>query len=671
MGELCYNNAMVKSQNVENQTTKVPDNISAKVTQEKKKARKERGRHPMPAVLRIPCVVLFLAVISIFFTWFLLWRTNMCDAEKTLEFVSEKLDLVVYNYLVIWGMLLVLAAITWRPFLSSGIIFVLLSIISFIQIQKYELRAEPFLPEELQMAENAGNLTQFVDKAKLDSLIFGVIFVLAGSIMAEHCFRRAVGRNTRKLVWWDKFALVPRLTFTMIALAIFSSIVRPVLQRRDLDWIEGLEFISWNQTENYEENGFLLGFMFNLGNQVLAAPEDYNEETMRRVAEKYRNIAAADKERTAWEDAEVENVIVILAETFYDPALLTKYYPHYGGDVTPNLHRLFRNYPSGYMYSPEYGGNTANVEFEVMTGLTNYWASTFPYVNIVSKRDNFPSVARWGKENGFSTTAIHSYDGAMYKRNLAYPNMGYDEFIDGDEMTFKEVESSSRVINDRSVYQEILKLLKDNNQPQVIGAVTMQNHGPYDQAAYPSLDFKLTNPIENDMVIAASYQSLYYSDKYLGEFLDEIDKLDEKTVVLWFGDHAMGMLDEYIHSDKKVDVDTAHLTPYFVYTNFEIKNPYTVTEIAELAEEQGLYYDSVRGVDLPTTTPNCLQNTMYNLLNIEKPAMFYILDAVCEETPILTNTYLKGKMPVQFEALKDYELLNYDVLFGKRYWNGE
>lgn len=635
-----------------------------------KSSRPQRGKHPMPALLRIPCAMVFLMIMAIFLTWFMLWRTNLCDAEAAMEFIREKPSIAVYNYLVIFGLLALLAAVTWRPFLSTGIIFCGLSIISFIHIQKFQLRAEPFLPEEMKLAENAGNLVQFVEADKLYRLIFGIIFVLVGSILAEYYIRKFVGRNPKGLPWWNRTSILSRATYTMIALAFLAGITRPVLQRRDIGWVEDIEFVAWNQTDNYKTNGFIVGFIYNLGNTSIQPPDEYSEEAMKQIAEKYRAIKVADTERLRWQD-KVDNVVVILAETFYDPELLTDHYPHWGGDITPNLHKIFREYPSGYMYSPEYGGNTANIEFEVQTGLTNYWAMTYPYVNILSKNSGFPSVAALAKGKEFSTTAVHSYDGTMYKRNLVYPNLGYDEFIDADKMTFTEKENHSSVINDRSVYQEILKLLEEKDQPQVISAVTMQNHGPYAQAEYEKYNFGLYEWFEMGWAVEASFQSLYYADKYFGEFLEELDKLDERTVVLWFGDHAMGTLDEYISSDKKVDIDTAHLTPYVIYANFELESPYTSTEITELSKRQGLDYKDVRGVDLPTTTPNCLQNTMYNLLNIEKPAMNYILDEVCEKTPILTNVYLGGRTPKQYAALRDYELLNYDLMFGKKYWNGD
>lgn len=679
MGSLCYNNdVMVKTkkktapESVEGSPKKqspVSDEQHKTLKQEKSNSERKvssRGTHPMPALLRVPCAIIFLAIVSIFLTWFMIWRTNMCDGGAAMAFIQEKPELALYNYAVIFSLLAVLAAITWRPFFSAGIVFCVLSVISFIHMQKYHLRSEPLLPEEFALIDSTGDLVKFVDMNDIIRLVAGIIFVLVGSILAEYYVRKFVGRDPKKLMWWDRFALIPRITFTMTALALLALVVNPILQRRNTQWLEGLDLVSWNQTENYEKNGFVIGFLYNMGNVPLPEPDGYGEEAIQAIAEEYRAIKAADDmKRMGW--GEIENVVVILAETTYDPILLTKYYDHTGGDVLPNLHKLFRKYPSGYMYSPEYGGSTANVEFEVQTGLTNYWVRTCPYVNIVSKLDNLYGIANWGKNQGFTTTAVHSYSGSVYKRSIAYPKIGYDTFLDGDKMKYTEHEYSSNVINDDSIYKEVLDLLESNDEPQIVGVATMQNHGPYEQANYPKLEFKQKEAHGENWAIEASYQSLHEADKYLGDFIEELDELDEKTVVLWYGDHAMGMLDQYSKSDDKYDYDLSHLTPYFIYANFEIPN---VTKLESNAEELGFDFSAVRGVNLPTTSPNCLQNTMMNVLNLQKPAFFYLVDEVCGKNPILTHAYLNGEEPIWDEALKKYELVNYDMLTGKQYWDG-
>lgn len=672
MEGLCYNNdVMVKTKkktaikDTESSTTK-QESAPAEEHKSPKQKDSNRGKHPMPALLRVPCAIIFLAVVSIFLTWFMIWRTNMCDGEVAMTFIQEKPNLALYNYAVIFSLLAVLAAITWRPFLSTGIVFCVLSVVSFIHMQKYHLRSEPLLPEEFALIDSTGDLIKFVDMNDVVRLVAGVIFVLVGSILLEHYVRKFVGRNPKKLAWWDRMALIPRVTFAMVSLALLALVANPILQRKNTQWLEELSLVAWNQTENYEKNGFVIGFLYNMGNVPLQEPEGYSEEAIRAIAEEYRAIKTADDaNRLDW--GEIENVVVILAETTYDPILLTEHYDHTGGDVLPNLHKIFRKYPSGYMYSPEYGGSTANVEFEVQTGLTNYWVRTCPYVNIVSKLDNLYGIANWGKNHGFTTTAVHSYSGSVYKRSIAYPKIGYDTFLDETKMKYTEHEYSSGVINDDSTYKEVLDLIEYSDEPQVIGVATMQNHGPYEQANYPKLEFKQRKAHGENWAIEASYQSLHEADKYLGDFIEELDKLDEKTVVLWYGDHAMGMLDQYNKFGDKYDYDLSHLTPYFIYANFEIPD---VAKLESNAEELGFDFSAVRGVNLPTTSPNCLQNTMMNVLNLQKPAFFYLVDEVCEKNPILTHAYLDGEEPTWDEALKKYELVNYDMLTGKKYWDG-
>lgn len=424
--------------------------------------------------------------------------------------------------------------------------------------------------------------------------------------------------------------------------------------------------MDWNQTENYETNGFVLGFLYNLGRLQVEEPEGYSEAEMARIAEKYRALKAADTERVSLDD-KVVNFVFIMNESFADPALFEELYPHTGGDILPNLHQLFEEYPSGYMYSPEYGGGTANVEFEGYTGLSNFWARNSPYVNSLSKSTGVLSAASWSKLFGFETLGIHAYDGTMYKRNIVYPILGFDDFLEEKEMQFMEHEGKSEYPNDWSAYQEVLAQIQENDGAQMVGLVTMQNHGPYWVPEYEEIDFW---PIgREDYNLAVHWQSIHNGDQYLADFLAELDELDEPTVVLFFGDHAPGLYGDYKDSEDAEVERLAHLTPYLIYANFDIESPYTEKEVAEMNAAVGLEFET-EGVDLPTTTPNCLMNTVYNLLGIEKPALFYLLDEVCTETPILSAAYYGKDAPEMSEALRDYELVNYDVLAGKHYWDG-
>lgn len=641
------------------------------------KPKDEIRRHTLPAAVRVLFALALLVGTSLLFTWYTYLRQFDWDFGRVSSYMTNSAG----QYYLTWGIVFcamgVMAALTWKVFFTVGATFSLLSILTFINSQKMAVRDAPFLPDDLRMAGNLGQVANFADKDAIMRLVAGVVLVMLAAILLEIFARKTFGRNLKKLPWWERHVIIPRVAYGLVALAGLASLTMPILKQQPADWVQGMELVKWNQTENYERNGIILGFVNNLGRMEIPQPEGYSEETMREIAERYEAKKAEDKTARKPLTDVVDRVIVILDETFYDPALLTKYYPHDGGDVLPNLHKLFQNYPSGYMYSPEYGGNTANVEFEVQTGLSNYWASTIPYVTTITKTQGLTSVASIARNLGYETTAIHSYDGSMYKRNLVYPLLGYNDFITQKEMKNRDKEPGPQdeaylYLNDRAIFKEILDVLADGQKRQMVSAATMQNHNPYWLAEYPEWEFHMIGDTDGgggDYSRNNNYQSLHEGDKYIAEFLAALDKSDERTVVLWFGDHAAGLFEKYTESDDKNDRDTIHLTPYFIWTNFETKDLYTAAEVRAQNTKLGITIpSSIRGVNLPTTTPNCLQNTMYNLLRVEKPAFFYLLDEVCTTTPILAHTYLEDDGPEMTQAIKDYEMVNYDALGGKRYW---
>ncbi|MCQ2571128.1 MAG: LTA synthase family protein, partial [Candidatus Saccharibacteria bacterium] len=328
------------------------------------------------------------------------------------------------------------------------------------------------------------------------------------------------------------------------------------------------------------------------------------------------------------------------------------YYKIEGGDVLPELHKLQKKTSSGLMYSLDYGGGTANIEFEALTSLTNLWTNTVPYTALLPKAGEVPSIASMLKKQNYSTSAIHPFNGGMYKRNIALKNEGFDEFTTELEMDYKEHEGDSEYINDQSAYKQTLKALKDSDENQVIGLITMQNHTPYNESTYKEHKFKVTGSKEIDegrtQSIETYLQTLHESDKYLGEFIGELEKLDKKVVVLYFGDHSAGLFDITNDSNEKEVRDLSRVTPYFIWANYD----------AGLSASK----------KLPTTTPNCMVNTMLNRLQWKKDPLYYLLDDVCSTEPILAATYLDEDNFKLTETLQDYQLLTYDILGGERYW---
>lgn len=510
------------------------------------------------------------------------------------------------------------------------------------------------------LAGEATSLAKFIDVWGMVALVLGVILTWVLGAILQKWFGKylKLERATKsEQSFIKKHALISRGILLALSVMVFlgaTDFVRNHKGQRyeDITWLNS-QLVAWNQVRNYNYNGFVLGFLYNWQKFKLTEPADYSEERVGEIRDTYEKLAKQKNKNRLDLSEEAIDVVVILNESFFDPAVefqgesFENYYPHEGGEILPTLRYVQANYPSGYMYSTDYGGGTANIEFEVLTGMTNYFTNTVPYTDLIPRAGSVDSLASYLNTQGYASTAIHPFNGSMYKRNIVLEKFGFSNFITELEMDYTDKEGSAEYINDRSAYRQTLDVLGQEGK-QFVTLITMQNHLPYNHDIYEETDFSVTSDNLDDgkkQEIAVYYQMLHNSDKYLGEFIQALDASDKKTAVLFFGDHSAGIFElTNGHEDKKVR-DLSRLTPYFVYTNFE-------------TEKQ----------ELPMTTPNCLSNTLLDVIGAQKPKINYLLDAICAEAPILTNTWLDEAGAVDSEALKNYEMIIYDVLGGKKYW---
>ena len=608
--------------------------------------------------------LLFLAVAAIILTWFLEYRYFINSFFRVWSFVFGSPLVFLFNAFVIWLILVAFWALCGRPVLTVGISFASLAIISFIHIAKYNSRGYPLLPEDFQLASEASSLTKFVDMGSIVRLIIAIIIVEALLFaFSYYCGKKLHLRykgNKKQNIFFRHLAIT-RVIVLGSAIAVFMSstyFVRHNLGVRYEDIFLGTHFTAWNQNRNYDDNGFVLGFLYNFQKLRIDAPKGYGEERIANIKEKYTIIANAENEKRKKASDDDVSVVVILNESFFDPSVefqgkkFSDYYQIEGGEVLPELHRIQKSAASGWMYSLDYGGGTANIEFEALTSMSKFWLDTVPYTALIPKAGNIPSIASTLKKQNYSTLAIHPFNGGMYKRNIALAKQGFDKFITEIEMDYREHEGSSDYINDKSAYNQVLKELNNSKGNQVIGLITMQNHTPYNESTYTDLQFKISESSntekDNTKSIETYLQTLHESDKYLGEFIDSLQQLDKKVAVLYFGDHSAGVFNSLNKSRDKEAADLTRVTPYFVWTNYD-------------SGIEG-------GSKLPTTTPNCMMNTMFNQLRWQKDAFYYLVDDVCSGEPILAPSFLEGRDFEMTEVLQDYQLLTYDYLGGQRYW---
>lgn len=148
-------------------------------------------------------------------------------------------------------------------------------------------------------------------------------------------------------------------------------------------------------------------------------------------------------------------------------------------EVMPFFKQLQQEAVGGEVYVSVKGGNTANTEFEFLTGNSMAFLPTgsIPYQQYI--KSETPSLASYLKSLGYTTTAIHPYNRSGWDRDTVYEYFGFDQFLDKD--SFTDPYRLRGYISDKSAFDKIIEQYEigKNQGSQFIFEVTMQNHGGY------------------------------------------------------------------------------------------------------------------------------------------------------------------------------------------------
>ena len=137
---------------------------------------------------------------------------------------------------------------------------------------------------------------------------------------------------------------------------------------------------------------------------------------------------------------------------------------------------------SGSMFSPEFGGMTANVEFEALTGFSNAFLpyGSIPYQQYV--RGPVPSLATFFRSEGYETTAIHPFEGWFWNRTHVYDAFGFDRFLSIEKLP--PMAWRGPLVSDDALTDEIIRRADATERPFFTFAVSLQGHGPYEPNRY-------------------------------------------------------------------------------------------------------------------------------------------------------------------------------------------
>ena len=120
----------------------------------------------------------------------------------------------------------------------------------------------------------------------------------------------------------------------------------------------------------------------------------------------------------------------------------------------------------------------------------------------------------------------------MYKRLDNYVALGFDQSLFEEDFSQTERIDSNNFISDKSAYLEVLNAMSESKEKDFVHLVTMNNHKPHVNK-YENVEFTVTGAPYN-LEVAHYAKGIQYSDKELADFIDQINKIEEKTIVVFW-----------------------------------------------------------------------------------------------------------------------------------------
>ncbi len=483
-----------------------------------------------------------------------------------------------------WFNILIFELIAWTLYLLIGRMTTALRIelalaLAFGLTNHYVMafRSTPFVPWDLLSARTAASVAQNYDFTPTPRMI--VVTVLFVLLMVAVRILRKVPR----------IKLPIRLGSAVLcglALCLFVN----TLQQETFQNKHYLYPFLFTPAYMTKVNGMAVTFAMDLAYVAVDKPEGYSAEEAQKTLEQYGNtdnVFADDEENTndsknRGEDAnnkDLPNIIVIMDEAFSDLSVVGDLETN--EDYMPFMHKMQQgadNTITGYAQVSVCGGNTANSEFEFLTGNTMSFlpSGSIPYQQYITK--DTPSLASYLASLGYETYAQHPYYASGWNREKVYPLIGFEHLNFIDDYANKTY--VRKYVSDDADMQHIIDTYenKEDGKPAFIFNVTMQNHGGYTDAFSDlSEDVQATN--YNSEVLDRYLSLIRLTDQSLEKLVDYFSNVDEKTVIVFFGDHqpndtvAAQVQDSMLLPGESVpdeQLRKRYLVPYLVWANYDI-----------------------------------------------------------------------------------------------------
>lgn len=566
-------------------------------------------------------VVIFTAMMSVevsakvFFNQ--LSVLDACRAVLDTETFYLNLLLVAVIYMFLrwllgWIMGRFVAIVTFAAFFTGN----------FVKLKYHDSTLKPM--DILQINDFLNIVTQYIPTFVFYGIVVLLAAVLIGLIIK---LRRVIFRHK------------PVISMAAVSLIMIVSLSNKIEANEFIGLGFNVEQI-WLDTKDCVKNDGVVTYSYIKFREITKifpkADKNYSKAYMQQLKSEFEGIYSVE------EDNVKPDVILVMEESMFDVQNIPDV--KFSVDVDANM----RKYLKTVTISPKYGGGTGSVEFEALTGMSNYFMldNVVPYVTYWnSSNKEIPGITREFKNNGYNTAAIHPNDGNAYNRDIIYSCMGFDKFLDKKLLDFSGKNlTNDGYFTDDALADVITNELSSSEEPDFVFVVTIENHTLYENK-YKETEVKLSSDklSKDELHTLEQYsQGVLNADGFIDKMVDYVDNADRPTILYIWGDHlpALPAFSTLGYIDDKYN---KYGTPLIAYSNYKD---------IEVAAEY--------------ITPNQLAPQILRDSGIKYSAYFDFIYSLRERWPVIHKEFI----PQPDELIKKYEMIQYDVLFGKKYLLG-
>lgn len=540
-----------------------------------------------------------------------------------LEFIVTRPSVILFDVLLTSVVFIFLLAIFRSGWISIAVQSFVFMALSITELFKYGTNGNHLILSDMKLFRSVKSLKSFAYIKITPRLVVYCIIVIAFIGLAYYFNPKFRIKPIRRVITACA-CVVPCASLILIP-AFYS----PIYKMFGLDTTKATNTFKLN--EKFQSNSFL-AFIIQTASESyanrLTEPENYDDQHVSEIVEdepiEYNDFNGDKK----------PNVIVIMSESYADFRVFDelniddKYYE--GFDKAREAGH------AGTTITPTYASWTVRSEFELLFGLPVRGINTpnMPQRELASREQ--PALAQYYKNWGYSTAYVHPFQSSFYSRSRIYGRFGFDKMIFHNDQTGESdftvpVEHFGTYVDDSTVYNQLIDLVKTTDDPIYIHTTTMQNHQPYDQGDGDEITNYLT--------------WIQHTNENLTLFLDELEKIDEPTLLLFVGDHFPSLRGETsVYNQLGLNgsnCSALYQQHYFIWSNYDADYS-TVPE-----NEVSFFY---------------MPYVLMNIIDAPRDAFIDTMNDYMQTTPVYSEEYAS-----EIPRDEELDMLTYDRVIGDVY----